>query len=263
METVPAIYPSLGLRSGRAGRRRDPCGHVHGDLELILPVLRPWRMLHAGRGVELPVNRLTAFWGALPHTALSAADDAPMLWFTIGLDQVLAWGLPRAVLHGWWKGAVMHGDLPEQADLGRRWHEDLRPGAPDWRRSCAALEIESWVRRLAHTAHTVGDEASEVTADPSLTRMCEWLAGHYLEADAAARLPSIIGLSPGYVRTRFRAITGMTPARYVVRLRLVHVQRLLLSSQRSVLGCALEAGFGSQSQFYAAYRAVFGCSPRR
>jgi AraC family transcriptional regulator len=69
----------------------------------------------------------------------------------------------------------------------------------------------------------------------------------------------------GYSYTRFihafRAQTGLSPYKYIVRLRLSRAKRLMHNRSLTLLEIALESGFASHSHFTHAFRHHFGCAP--
>jgi AraC family transcriptional regulator len=70
------------------------------------------------------------------------------------------------------------------------------------------------------------------------------------------------GLSPYHFLRTFERLTGVTPHRYLRRLRLRRAATRLIVESRSVLDIALDSGFGDVSNFNRAFRSEFGVSPR-
>jgi AraC family transcriptional regulator len=66
----------------------------------------------------------------------------------------------------------------------------------------------------------------------------------------------------GYNYTRFihafRAQTGLSPHRYIMRLRLSRAKRLMRNGSLTLLDIALESGFASHAHFTHAFRQHFG-----
>ena len=62
---------------------------------------------------------------------------------------------------------------------------------------------------------------------------------------------------------RFRRFCGITLWTYVTRLRLAEAQRLLATTDLSVLEVCHQAGFGSTSQMYDVFRRHRGVTPAR
>jgi hypothetical protein len=59
----------------------------------------------------------------------------------------------------------------------------------------------------------------------------------------------------------FKSVFGMSIVEYITRHRVSHAQRLLVLTEAGVLDIALEAGFGSASQFYTAFERLCGQTP--
>jgi transcriptional regulator GlxA family with amidase domain len=61
----------------------------------------------------------------------------------------------------------------------------------------------------------------------------------------------------------FRAHSGMSVWEYVVRMRISHAQRLLITTNEKITDIALESGFGSAAPFYSSFKKFGGGqSPR-
>lgn len=82
----------------------------------------------------------------------------------------------------------------------------------------------------------------------------EFLAANYREALTVGDIAKAARLHPKYLLALFRGACRMTLWEYVVRLRLAHAQRLLLTTDRTVADIAFDAGFNSLSAFYEAFR---------
>ena len=69
----------------------------------------------------------------------------------------------------------------------------------------------------------------------------------------------------GYSYTRFihafRAQTGLSPDKYITRLRLSRAKRLMRDRSLTLLEIALESGFASHAHFTHVFRPHFGRAP--
>src|SRR5207245_2700617 len=85
-----------------------------------------------------------------------------------------------------------------------------------------------------------------------------------LTLDSFEQLAAACGLSPSRLGRVFKAQMGVSLREYRNQLRL---ERFLQvhgnGARRTVTRSLLEAGYGSQAQFYRAFRAAFGTSPSR
>jgi AraC-like DNA-binding protein len=86
---------------------------------------------------------------------------------------------------------------------------------------------------------------------------------HLADSLDLATLASAAALSPFHFARLFRRRVGEPPVRHVRRLRLERAALLLRETDRSVTEIALDAGFGSVSNFVTLFRAAFGLSPAR
>jgi AraC family transcriptional regulator len=110
--------------------------------------------------------------------------------------------------------------------------------------------------RRAAVAPT-GREAKRVI---EAIRLVESDAARPLELKAMA---AAAGMSKYHFLRVFRRLTGMTPHRYLISVRLRRAALALASSRRPVIAIALDAGFGDLSTFNKTFRAVFGLTPRQ
>ena len=73
---------------------------------------------------------------------------------------------------------------------------------------------------------------------------------------------STLCMSPSQLRRKVQAITGKTPAAYILQIRLSNAQRLLDKSPELTMGdVAYRCGFSDQAHFSHAFQKAFGMSP--
>jgi AraC-like DNA-binding protein len=87
-----------------------------------------------------------------------------------------------------------------------------------------------------------------------------------LAADPAAdwRLAGVahaVHCSPFHLARQFRAVTGETIARYLLRLRLASGLQRVMAGETALARLAVELGFAHHSHFTARFRAAFGVTP--
>ena len=83
-----------------------------------------------------------------------------------------------------------------------------------------------------------------------------------LNADLTLQeLAAEIGYSRSHFLRMFRATTGMTPHRYVLRRRLERARQLLERVELSIAEVAFSCGFSSQAHLTVAFRKEFGTTP--
>jgi AraC-like DNA-binding protein len=106
------------------------------------------------------------------------------------------------------------------------------------------------------------------TARPSLTRIEQAVrdAERHFERNAerpinVERLAANLGVAYSHFRSEFRRQTGLTPWKYVVRLRLMRARRLLASSDAKLDEVAELVGFSSAFHLSRAFKQAYGDSP--
>ena len=71
-----------------------------------------------------------------------------------------------------------------------------------------------------------------------------------------------LGISEGFLSRRFRAELGVTFVEQRARTRVAHFLALIQGGRQNLLHAALDAGFGSYSQFHRIFTRVSGSRPR-
>ena len=75
-------------------------------------------------------------------------------------------------------------------------------------------------------------------------------------------LAGLCAMSRSAFATRFRALTGDSPIRYLIRCRLARAARQLRTSDATLAQIALVAGYESEFSFSRAFKRAFGVAPR-
>ena len=92
--------------------------------------------------------------------------------------------------------------------------------------------------------------------------MQRYIDSHISEQITPAQLAEEALFSPWYARKIFEQYTGLTPARYIRRLKLSRSALRLRDEKCGVLDIALDMGFGSAEGYQRAFRNEFGINPR-
>ena len=96
----------------------------------------------------------------------------------------------------------------------------------------------------------------------AVQRMQRYIESHLGEQITPAELAETAMFSPWYARRLFEQYTGLTPARYIRRLKLSRSALRLRDERCGVLEIALDMGFGSAEGYQRAFRSEFGINPR-
>ncbi|CAM2143310.1 AraC family transcriptional regulator [Pararobbsia alpina] len=95
----------------------------------------------------------------------------------------------------------------------------------------------------------------------TLSRVDAYLRAHLAEPLSIPGLASFCGCGVRSFHDRFVAEFGITPHRYLLRLRVEHAARMMSERQRSLADIAMACGFTDQSALTHAFSARFGVTP--
>ncbi len=98
---------------------------------------------------------------------------------------------------------------------------------------------------------------------PWLSKVLDYLEIHFAEEIPMRHLQKMAGMSERSFQRRFLGTTGLTPLRYVLRLRIAHACRLLREGNKSVYEVASACGIGNCSYFCRLFKSITGHSPRK
>ncbi|MFD4197515.1 AraC family transcriptional regulator [Amycolatopsis thermoflava] len=173
--------------------------------------------------------------------------------------------LPDSVLHeaaggpvGLGEEVVVADPLAEQVMLGldgvlRQW----TPTARTYVDHLAGL-------LAAHLAHRYGTAVEPESAALSRTQLAavrELMEQRLAEPLPLADLAAVAALSVSQFTRRFKAATGETPHRYLMRLRVEHACRLLRGSTLPIPEVAVRCGFSHQEHLTRVMRGRLGTTP--
>jgi AraC-like DNA-binding protein len=236
--------------------------HTHADVEINIPLCGgPLRYLHAGRIVEVPAGKIALFWGGIPHQLLSTASGCEGILITLPLPWMLQWEMPEPLTQRLLSGdLLLEESVPEETAGFRRWVEDFESGNAV-RRKVALLEIQARLHRLALGMSRRPKKTTSLVLAGGEARMeaiTRHINGCYLENVTIREIADAVGLNHRYLMRLFQAHSAMSVWEYVVRLRVNHAQRLLITTNQKITDIALESGFGSVAPFYAAFEKFGG-----
>ena len=260
-------FQTHGLSSNHGAGAVSFLGRFHRHNEIELNYLCRGRFVYSlgGRNIPLPLRSLSVFWAGFSHMCVEQAPDSEIRALSLPLDIFLSWGLPHEMfVHPLLNGELLHESDPALADADeaamRRWHDDLNATVPA-RREALLLEVHARLLRLAFNAGAV---QARRDADPCcVAKMLQHIAAHYRDPELS--VPDIArhaGIHPNYAAAVFKKTCGVCLMHYVTHQRIAHAQRLLAITSAKILDIAMDAGFGSVSQFHHVFRTVIGVTPR-
>lgn len=129
----------------------------------------------------------------------------------------------------------------------------------------AALTIARWMvlflRRPGGQSQFSAHLAAQFADRDDLRDLQAWMAEHLDDDLSVAALARRVGMSDRHFARRFVAETGVTPARWVDRIRVEAARRRLEESDRSVEQIAAECGFGTPETMRRAFLRLLATTP--
>jgi len=241
--------------------------HQHDDIEFnFAPTAMRYRI--DGTVVEIPAQRLVAFWAARPHQLVDDAPDEWVHWLTVPLGLFLSLTASEPLIASLLRGEVvtLTDDPLGAPPLNRleQWAADLRHGSA-WSETTVRLELEAYLRRLNFAALDAsaarGEWATSMRPSRLAGQMAAYIAANSAGAITVADVARAVHVHPGYAMTVFRRAVGTTIGSYLTQCRVAHAQRLLITSTLPVQEIGLSVGFQSISQFYDRFGAACGTTP--
>jgi AraC-like DNA-binding protein len=95
-----------------------------------------------------------------------------------------------------------------------------------------------------------------------LRQIAEFIRAHMDQQISVAQLARVASLSPFHFHREFKRSTGLTPGKYISKVRVDQAKTLLSETQLSLAQVALHVGFTDQSHFTTAFRRATSMTPR-
>ncbi|GAB2849080.1 GlxA family transcriptional regulator [Streptomyces deserti] len=124
-----------------------------------------------------------------------------------------------------------------------------------------ARHLVVFLRRPGNQAQFSAQLAAQTAQREPLREVQQWITEH---PDADLSVDSLAArarLSPRHFARAFRAETGMTPGRYVDRVRLEHARRLLEDTADGVEEISRASGYGTPEAMRRAFLKALGTAP--
>lgn len=234
----------------------------HNEVEINLLTAGSLSYLLGGRRTTVAPERLAVFWAAIPHQIVEFEGDSPYFVVTLPLSDFLRIGLDPSFV-----SRVLHGELvvdsaPDETDQLKfqQWEKELNDNRTDDR--AARLEVEARMMRFARVS---SERPTAKYSAPQLSRADQlacYIAQNYHQPLTSTSVAEANGVHPNYAMNLFRQTFGTTMNHFITGHRISHAQRLLVTSDDTILNVAFAAGFQSLSRFNEAFKAACGCSPR-
>ncbi|GAA1008837.1 AraC family transcriptional regulator [Streptomyces sp. F-3] len=241
-----APAPHTLLVPGGEGTRRPDARLIewirgHGPRAARLVSVCTGAFLLAGAGL-LDGRRATTHWAHCDELA----RDHPAV--EVDADPIYVRDGPVATSAGVTAGIDLALALVEE-DLGR----DIA--------LAVARHLVVFLRRPGNQAQFSAQLAAQTAGRAPLRDVQQWITEHP-DADLSVEaLAARARLSPRHFARAFRAETGITPGRYVDRVRLEHARRLLEDTADGIEEISRASGYGTPEAMRRAFIRAFGTGP--
>jgi AraC-like DNA-binding protein len=261
----------IGLQVGFRHFAEPATLHRHSEIEMIFAEDGAVQFLFGGKPTVLERGQAALFWAVVPHLAIKCEANAKLWWVKVPTRQFYEWKLPDEIVQALLHGRFLRDPEPREyaLQLGQLnlWHRYLETNR-DELRNIVLLEVQARMRELA--IHALREQ-TDGTGKPRSRRehdetgrvdqMIVYIARNYTEPLTVDTIALQGALQPSYAMRLFRERFGTSIMNYVTQHRVAHAQRLLVTTDASVLEILLDAGFGSVTQFYTLFKRHCGCTP--
>ncbi len=243
--------------------------HRHNEIELNYLEKGAMSYFSSGRCVEIQCGHIALFWAAIPHQLIHIEEDTVFYWITIPFATFLQWRLPdiltQRVIRGQFVLSATSELFQSSPMLFKQWQADLAENSSEHRR-IVLLEIEAHIRRLAIALSSMHPSEELAISMPvqelsRVEQMASYIADHYTEQIHVEDIARVVNFHPNYAMSLFRKHFGLSIVDYLTQYRLSSAQHLLITTDATTSAIAFEAGFGSVSRFYTAFKRAYGQSP--
>ena len=248
--------------------------HQHNDIEISF-LTRGWmKGIMGGRPHCMKPGTIFLFWAAYPHWNTGNDPETMNYRVNLPLDVFLRFRLPTAFKQGLLAGNVYAAEsgeeMPLDAALFDHWAKGCGPGDTSHRESMVAMlearlmAVVPQCRPLDCVRRAVMEESGRVqTGDAQMQELLSILVRDFREEISLKAIALKLGLHPSRASRLFHRFCGMTCIEFLTKCRLAHAQNLLLTTERKILNIAMDSGFPSISQFYAAFTSHVGTTPQQ
>lgn len=139
----------------------------------------------------------------------------------------------------------------------------VKAGAPDLYAQSAAqfLAVHLLSQQSGWRSSSLDRRSPGTLGSRRLANILGYIDAHYKEPLSLDRLAEEAGVSRFHFVRLFKERVGITPHRYLIKIRMDAAASLLTGTNLSVLDIALECGYQSQAHFSTAFQSHFFHSP--
>lgn len=239
----------------------------HNEIEINYVLNGSLTYFLKDKKVKIEANQIAIFWALFPHQIIGFEGDCSYYTVTIPFKRFMHFEWPSYFVNSIVAGHVfLHPGISETIETNNfeRWYSDLqkKENEPE---KFALLEIYAKIYRIACTLSS-NPSLAMVNNCPSdlnlVEKMAVFIASNYNGDIRISDISQSVGLHPDYANRLFKKSFGQTIKDFLTEQRIMHAQRLLLSTNQKVIEIALASGFNSLSRFNASFLALCNTTPK-
>jgi AraC family L-rhamnose operon regulatory protein RhaS len=127
---------------------------------------------------------------------------------------------------------------------------------------CIAARESQFLQLVVLLHQACAQGAVSHDSDDRVNQLLQWLQVHFSEEIEWGALADVFGLALRTLHRQVKQHTGMTPQRYLNRLRLLQARHQLYYSDSSITDIAYACGFSDSNHFSTLFRHEFAMSPK-
>jgi len=266
------VFDDNGFCAGRSlgpGPMRRP--HMHSQVEINFVLRGAMTYWFDGRTVTLSAGRLALFWGMVPHQTTQVEAHSRFIVIYVPIASFLAAPIQTRMREAVFGGSVLEASKVRafDAELFVRWRDELLSD-DEKAATIAREEILQRIRRIDHEGWrdlradaplAPVDAVHDARRFVPVERMSRYIGEHCQRGITAQDVARASGLHPNYAMQLYRRAVGLSIKQSIIHTRLDAAQSMLVATDRPIAAIAFDCGFGSLSNFYAAFEKRFAASP--
>ena len=239
----------------------------HNEIELNYVVKGSFTYLIKDKKVRIEPNNFVIFWALFPHQIIGIEGDCLYYTVTIPYKRFMQFEWPANFVNSILSGQVLFclGNSPDfETSNFERWYTDLKEHLSVMER-VVLVEIYARIYRIAHTVSIHPEKAYISNCHGDLTlaeKMAIYIASNYHNEIDVAEIARFAGLHPDYANRLFKKSFSQTIKDFLTEQRIIHAQRMLLTTNQKVIEIAFASGFKSLSRFNASFLELTKTTPK-
>lgn len=271
---LPAYFPII-LLTGEEWRISDiPSGilHFHNCLEIGLCESDSGTMEFSGVKRPFSAGDVTIVANDVAHTTYSSPGTASKWsYLFVNIEELLTPYFPLDALSnrdslyqmlGSYFALLPREEYPDIYALVAEIIQEMGSQQANFQFSVRGLVLALMTKLMNLYAEGVGAtygaaHENSLSIAPALT----FIRQNYMESFPMERLADICHMSPTHFRRTFSSIMGFGSLEYVNRVRVMHAQTLLRTTEMAIIDISEEIGYRSISSFNRQFMEITGMKP--